>query len=157
MVFNKFGMPTIDDPSLWYPPPSSLHASQCLIPSASVANTVVTAIKHLPSEPTIIATSSTGILSTADKLPLLLKPLYKLLLAKAHVDKINMENAITDNTQKWMLVRGALYTDGKRRGRYRTGEGEVGYTISRRDVADFIVREGLNGETWIGKRPVVVY
>lgn len=125
--------------------------------SGVVANTVVNAIKSLKSQPVVIATSSTGILSTANKLPLLLKPLYKTLLAEAHVDKINMENAIADDLSKWVLVRGALYTNGKRKGEYRTGEMEVGYTISRRDVADFIVRECLNGEKWIGKRPVVVY
>jgi hypothetical protein len=68
-----------------------------------------------------------------------------------------MENTIADNMQKWVLVRGALYTDGKKRGGYRVGEMEVGYTISRRDVADFIVKECLDGEKWIGKRPVVVY
>jgi|SRR5579859_4009867 len=128
-----------------------------LIGSGAVANTVVNAVKSLPSQPVIIATSSTGILSTANKLPFLLKPFYKLLLAEPHVDKINMENAIADNTQKWVLVRGALYTNGKKKGVYRTGEMEVGYTISRRDIADFIVRECLNGEKWIGKRPVVVY
>lgn len=126
--------------------------------SGTVAQIVVNAVKSLiTSQPIIIATSSTGILSTADKLPLLLKPLYKLLLAQAHVDKINMETTIADNTPKWVLVRGALYTNGKKKEKYRTGEMEVGYTISRRDVADFIVKECLNGEKWIGKRPVVVY
>jgi hypothetical protein len=82
------------------------------------------------------------------------------MLHKPHVDKINMENAITEGYApgKWILIRGALYTDGKKTGKYRTGETEVGYTISRKDVADFIVRECINGEgKWLGKRPVLVY
>lgn len=71
-----------------------------------------------------------------------------------------MENAITEGyaPEKWILIRGALYTDGKKTGKYRTGETEVGYTISRKDVADFIVKECINGDgKWLGKRPVLVY
>jgi hypothetical protein len=147
-------MPKVEDSKLWYVDP---HLTSILTGSGDVANTVVASVKSLEVQPVVIATSSTGILFTANKLPLLLKPLYKVLLAQAHVDKINMENAIAENLQKWVLVRGALYTNGKKRGEYRTGEMEVGYTISRRDVADFIVRQCLNGEKWIGKRPVIVY
>ena len=70
-----------------------------------------------------------------------------------------MENAITEGyvPGKWVIIRGALYTDGPKTGVYRTGETEVGYTIRRTDVADFIVRECINGEKWLGKRPVIVY
>ena len=108
----------------------------------------------------IIALSSTGILSTRDLLPLPLKPLYRTLLHKPHVDKIEMENTIVEGyvPEKWILIRGALYTDGARTGVYRAGEEEVGYTIRRTDVADFIVSQCINGEgKWLGKRPVVVY
>jgi hypothetical protein len=114
----------------------------------------------MPTQPVIIALSSTGILSTRDLLPFALKPLYRYLLYKPHEDKIVMENAISTeyDAGKWILVRGALYTDGKRTGKYRVGETEVGYTISRRDVADFIVRECVDGDgKWLGKRPVLVY
>jgi hypothetical protein len=120
----------------------------------------VESVRELPKQPVIIATSSTGIGSTSNLLPLLLKPLYKTVLHKPHVDKIEMENAIAEGygPGKWILVRGALYTDGQRTGKYRVGEREVGYTISRRDVADFIVKECIDGEVkWLGKRPVVVY
>jgi hypothetical protein len=129
-----------------------------LMGSETVAKVVVEEANKLASPPIIIATSSTGILSTADKLPLLLKPLYKLLLHKAHVDKINMEQTIAEKYKgKWVLIRGALYTDGEKKGKYRVGESEIGYTISRKDVADFIVRECLGSGKWLGKRPVVVY
>jgi len=89
-----------------------------------------------------------------------LKPLYRTILHGPHVDKINMENAIADgyHSGKWILVRGAIYTNGKKTGKYRVGETKVGYTISRRDVADFVVKECIDGEAkWLGKRPVVVY
>jgi NAD(P)H-binding len=131
-----------------------------LIPSGSVAQAVVSVSKPLTQQPVIIALSSTGILSTKDLLPMPLKPLYRGLLHKPHVDKIEMENAIADEyiPEKWILVRGALYTDGARTGVYRVGETEVGYTIRRSDVADFIVNQCIDGDgKWLGKRPVVVY
>ena len=138
----------------------TLHGLDWTNGSGTVAKVVVESVRGLPSPPVIIATSSTGILSTSNQLPLLFKPFYKTLLHKPHIDKINMENAIAEGyvPDKWILIRGALYTDGQRTGKYRVGESEVGYTISRRDVADFIVKECITSEDkWLGKRPVVVY
>ena len=128
--------------------------------SGTVAQTLVTALAAIKNPPIIVAISSTGILSTKDLLPLPLKPLYRTILRKPHVDKINMENAIAEGyvPGKWVLIRGALFTDGEKKGTYRIGETEVGYTISRKDVADFIVRECINGDgKWLGRRPVLVY
>jgi hypothetical protein len=74
------------------------------------------------------------------------------------MDKIELENTISQECDKWVIIRGALYTDGKRTGKYRVGETEVGYTIRRIDVADFIVTQCIQGDgEWVGKRPVVVY
>ena len=111
--------------------------------SGTVAQTLVSTLTNVSNPPTVIGLSSTGILSTKHLLPLPLKPLYRTLFHKPHVDKIQMENAITEGyvPGKWVIIRGALYTDGPKTGVYRTGETEVGYTIRRTDVADFIVRE----------------
>jgi NAD(P)H-binding len=125
-----------------------------------VAQLVVKVARELPSPPIIVALSSTGILSTRDLLPFGVKFLYHTLLQIPHIDKINMENAIADGYEsgKWVLVRGAWYTNGEKTGTYRVGETEMGYTISRRDVADFVVTQCIDGEgQWLGKRPVVVY
>ena len=70
-----------------------------------------------------------------------------------------MENVISReySPDKWILVRPALYLDGEATGKYRAGETEKGYTIRRADVADFIVKQCIEGEgKWLGKRPVVV-
>ena len=86
--------------------------------------------------------------------------MYRGILHKPHLDKIMMENVISQEYEpgKWILVRGALYMGDKRTGKYRVGENEKGYTISRKDLADFIVRECIEGDgKWLGKRPVVVY
>ena len=127
--------------------------------SGTVAKTLVTSLATVKNPPVIVAISSTGILSTKNLLPLPLKPLYKLLHIP-HEDKIVMENVISQEyvPGKWTLVRAALLKDGERTGKYRVGETEVGYTIRRKDVADFIVRECIEGDgKWLGKRPVVVY
>ena len=79
---------------------------------------------------------------------------------KPHVDKIEMENAIAGGYEsgRWILLRPALFMDGEKKGVYRVGETEVGYSIRRADVADFIVKECINGDgKWLGKRPVLVY
>ena len=127
--------------------------------SGTVAKSLVASLNETSRTPIIAAVSSTGILSTHDLLPLVLKPLYRGLLKQPHQDKIDMENTISnDYAGKWVIVRGALFKDGKRTGTYRVGETEVGYTIRRTDVADFIVRGVIDGEgEWLGKRPVVVY
>jgi NAD(P)H-binding len=128
--------------------------------SGTVAETVIATIHKLQISPIVIAISSTGILSTRDLLPLPLKPMYKTVLHNPHKDKIVMENVISEGCEplKWIIVRGALFTDAERTGKYRTGETEIGYTIGRKDVADFIVRQCIDGEgKWLGKRPVVVY
>lgn len=136
---------------------SSNNDSNC---SGTVAKTLVASLRKIQTPPIIIAISSTGILSTKDLLPLPLKPLYRSLLHKPHVDKIEMENVIAETYKpaKWILLRPALFKDGAKTGIYRVGETEVGYSIRRRDVADFIVRECIDGDgKWLGKRPVLVY
>jgi hypothetical protein len=131
-----------------------------LINSGTVAKSLVNALRQLPNPPVVVAVSSTGLLSTRDLLPLALKPLYRTLLREAHADKIAMENVISQEyaPEKWIIVRGALYKDGEAKGKYRVGETEVGYTIRRKDVADFIAKECIDGTgKWLGKRPVIVY
>ena len=126
----------------------------------TVAKIVVAATRKMSNPPVLIAVSSTGILSTRDLLPLPLKPLYRTILHNAHKDKIIMENVISEQygDGKWIIIRGALYKDGKGKGKYRAGETEIGYTIRREDVAHFIVNQCIDGDNkWLGKRPVVVY
>ena len=136
-------------------------SSNCwLTNSGDAAKTLVPILKNMKTPPVLVAVSSTGILSTRDVLPLPLKPLYRSILHKPHEDKIDMENVISQeyDSERWILVRPALYTDGAVTGKYQVGETVKGYTISRKDVADFIVKQCIDGEgKWLGKRPVVVY
>ncbi len=125
------------------------------------------------------------------KLPLLLKPLYALVIRAPHEDKLGMERVIyhaagwtwpADEAEPsahillpgWekrlpgapgylksvLIVQPALYTDGV--GKADTAGGKKvyraedrdfsAYTISRRDVAHFIVEDALaNWNKWEGK------
>jgi len=144
LVFKKFIIPANSDPTL----------------CGTIGKAVVAALKETSCTPVVVAISSTGVLSTKDLLPLALKPLYRGLLKAPLQDKIEMENAITQGYEagRWTILRPALLTEGKRTGKYRAGETEVGYTIRRTDVADFIVEQCIEGEgKWLGKRPVLVY
>jgi hypothetical protein len=56
-----------------------------------------------------------------------------------------------------MIVRVALLTDGKEKGVYKVGAGEVeGWTVSRRDVAHFIVDAVTNRWEQYGGRQVSI-
>lgn len=72
--------------------------------------------------------------------PLLLKTIYE--------DKDREEQLIRESDVNWLIVRPAGLTNGPRTGRYRTLVDLTGITakrISRRDVADFILKS-LNGK-----------
>lgn len=62
-----------------------------------------------------------------------------------------------------MILRPALLTSGRCKGEYRVGEeqnmkGHNGYSVSREDVAHFIVEQALvNWDKWAGKRVCIAY
>jgi putative NADH-flavin reductase len=63
-------------------------------------------------------------------------------------DAREMENVFQKSGLDWTIVRPPRLTDKPRTGRYRVLEGHLprfGFTISRADVADFMVKAGENG------------
>ncbi|KAJ7902172.1 hypothetical protein B0H14DRAFT_2670236 [Mycena olivaceomarginata] len=179
VIFSVGTYPTFSVTKGFVQTPANL-VTQCLL-------NVLCTIPEYPDapQPKIIVISSTGLTPSAhDALPCLLKPLYGVVLAAPHKDKIGMERAIAHCAgwtwdpkadgevaedilgEGWMerkglpaagslksmlVVRPALLTDGKcvadelvTKGKakpaYRVGEQELGgYTISRKDVAHFVV------------------
>jgi putative NADH-flavin reductase len=62
-------------------------------------------------------------------------------------DATEMESFIQQSGLDWTLVRPPRLTDGRRRNRYRVREGHLpsfGFTISRADVAAFMIRTAEN-------------
>ncbi|KAK3898129.1 oxidoreductase AflX [Staphylotrichum tortipilum] len=125
-------------------------------------------------KPLLVAVSSTGISDAGRDLPLLMVPLYKVLLGTAHKDKKAMENLAIKGGEEglvdWTLIRGSLYTDGPAtEGNVREGmedvvngvvESEaVGYTISREDVGKWVFENLVKGDggKWFGKAATLTY
>ncbi|KZP01002.1 hypothetical protein CALVIDRAFT_560289 [Calocera viscosa TUFC12733] len=131
----------------------------------------------------LIAVSSMGIGAKYYDLPLLLRPLYGIVLHGPHVDKEALEYLVlkaskfptppapdasaipaeaasvpSDWLDEVVLVRPALLTDGAEFGKLRKAVTVPGaYTVSRRDTGKFIVDECLKGsDQWVGEQGVVI-
>lgn len=82
-----------------------------------------------------------------------------LLLKTIYADKDREEEIIFDSGVDWIIARPAGLTNGKRTGVYRVVNDLNGVTakrISRKDVADFILKQ-LQNPTQIGKTPLLTY
>lgn len=82
-----------------------------------------------------------------------------LVLGRIYADKNREERIIKEGVRRWIIVRPGLLTNGPRTGRYRVLvdlQGVRGGTISRADVADFILSQAKS-PTYLGKAPVLVY
>lgn len=82
-----------------------------------------------------------------------------LLLKTIYADKDREEEIIKKSSIDWMIVRPAGLTNGPRTGTYRVLNDLAGVTakrISRKDVADFILRELAKPENF-RKTPLITY
>jgi putative NADH-flavin reductase len=80
----------------------------------------------------------------------LLSPLIKVALRKPYADLALMEDLVRESDLDWTIVRPPRLTDKPRTGTYRTALGQNlrrGLTISRADVADFMLRTIAKPET----------
>ncbi|KAK0623762.1 hypothetical protein B0T14DRAFT_565086 [Immersiella caudata] len=121
--------------------------------------------------PNIVVVSTTGITKTGIRdVPLLMVPLYHLLLKQPHKDKEALERRVAESGDRFTIVRPSLLTDGgENAAGVRVGvedvvKGEVeskavGYTISREDTGKWIFEEVVQGEEgrWDGKAVTVSY
>jgi uncharacterized protein YbjT (DUF2867 family) len=82
-----------------------------------------------------------------------------LMLRKVYEDKDRQEDAIRSSALDWTIVRPTVLNDKPARGRVRalTDLSDVhGGTISRADVADFVVQQ-LKANTWLRKAPLITW
>jgi len=119
--------------------------------------------------PRIAAVSTTGIPDSGVRdVPLLLAPLYHVLLKEPHKDKKAMEGALKGSATRWTIVRASLLTDGKDGGKVRVGvedpvkgtleSSAVGYTISRADVGKWIFENVVEGgDEFVAKAVTLTY
>ena len=83
---------------------------------------------------------------------------FPLLLKRVYDDKDAQERIIKSSALEWTIVRPGLLTNSSATGQYRvltaSNEWQFG-TISRADVADFIVRQ-IDDRALIGATPLII-
>ncbi|KAK3681123.1 hypothetical protein B0T22DRAFT_474036 [Podospora appendiculata] len=120
--------------------------------------------------PRLVVISSTGISDAGRDIPLLMVPLYHVMLKTPHKDKKALEKAVMGSAEEWTIVRPSFFTDGPESPKgVRVGVEDpvagtveskaVGYTISREDVGKWIfenvVEERPGDARWV-KRAVSI-
>lgn len=84
--------------------------------------------------------------------------LFPLILQRIYDDKSAQEEIIRSSGLDWTVVRPGILTDGPATGRYRVltdAKTWQGGFISRRDVADFLIRQ-ITDDTSIGSTPLLI-
>ncbi|KAF6220504.1 hypothetical protein HO133_002937 [Letharia lupina] len=146
-------------------PPTGPEITVC----TTTANNILSALPTLPptasgTKPLFVALSTTGVSDGPRDVPLLFAPLYHWFLANPHRDKRNMERAIGEQTDNFVIVRPSLLTNGKAQGgrKIRVGtEGEpvVGYVISREDVGLWMFENLVQGDgaRYVGQKVIITH
>jgi putative NADH-flavin reductase len=84
---------------------------------------------------------------------------FRFFFGRAYDDKDVQERLIKDSALNWTIARPGVLTNGSRTGRYKVlkepSEWRNG-TISRADVADFLVQQ-IEDQAYLRKTPVLVY
>ncbi len=147
--------------------------SQMTICANAVKN-ILSALRTLrpTKKPLFVAISSTGITTTGPRdVPLLMAPLYYVMLANPHKDKKNMEDAIIEHAEStesaisgYVLIRPTLLTNGNAQGGQKVKVGtdakpEIGYTIRRNDVGRWMFENLLqsDGSKYSGQKLSFTY
>lgn len=86
--------------------------------------------------------------------------MFGLLLRTAYADHQLQEKFIKKSSLHWTIVRPAAFTDGDSTGEYRHGfsssEKNLSLTISRADVADFMLKQ-LGNDQYLQQAPGLSY
>ncbi|KAI8325842.1 NAD(P)-binding protein [Martensiomyces pterosporus] len=106
--------------------------------------------------PRFVMISSTGVGGSYD-VPYLLRPMYAVVLKKPHAYKKVAEEAIKQSGVPYTIVRPTLLTSGKLTKKYRADYGTTGYTISRNDVAHFVLKQTVLEDKWHNASPSLAY
>ncbi|MBB4284513.1 NAD(P)-dependent oxidoreductase [Roseospira goensis] len=107
--------------------------------------------------PRLICVTGFGAGDSRDRGGCLHRLAFAVFLKRAYDDKDIQEQLIRDSDREWVIARPGILTDGRRTGRYRVMvEPETWRlgTISRADVADFLVRQ-IDQDRYIGTTPAL--
>ncbi|MEM7029757.1 MAG: SDR family oxidoreductase [Chloroflexota bacterium] len=108
----------------------------------------------------LISLSTLGTGNSWHIIPLKYKILFSTILRKAFVSHEHQETTIKQSKLDWTIVRPGAFEDSDQTGEYRHGfpltDKTIKATISRADVADFMLKQ-LNDDTYLRQSPGLSY
>lgn len=118
--------------------------------------------------PHIIMFSTTGMSKFGRDIPLLMVPMYHVLLKVPHEDKRKAEDKLAESGEQFTIVRASLLTDGESDNVIRVGIEDpkngielltLGYTISRQDAGRWTAENLVHkiDEKYLNKTLTVTY
>ena len=121
--------------------------------------TLLKAMGKMTAKPLLIAVTGFGAGESKGHSGFLLNVfLFGILLKTGYADKTKQEELIKNSETDWIIARPAVLTDGDLTGNYRIIDGvdTMPSKISRKDVADFIVKQ-IDQPDQLHKTPLLTY
>jgi putative NADH-flavin reductase len=106
----------------------------------------------------LICVTGFGAGDSREHMSLLLRLPFELLLGRVYADKAVQEAMIRRSALSWVIARPGILTNGPRTGRYKILDEPAEWrngTISRADVADFLVKQ-IQDNAYLGKTPALI-
>jgi putative NADH-flavin reductase len=106
----------------------------------------------------LICVTGFGAGDSREHMSLLQRLPFELLLGRVYADKAVQEMMIRRSALSWVIARPGILTSGPRTGRYKILDRPAGWhngTISRADVADFLVKQ-IEDDAYLGMTPALI-
>lgn len=106
----------------------------------------------------LICVTGFGAGDSREHMSLLQRLPFELLLGRVYEDKAVQEMMIRSSALSWVIARPGILTSGPRTGRYKILDKPADWrngTISRADVADFLVKQ-VEDDAYLGKTPALI-
>ena len=106
----------------------------------------------------LICVTGFGAGDSREHMSLLQRLPFELLLGRVYEDKEAQEMMIRHSALSWVIARPGILTSGPRTGRYKILDTPADWrngTISRSDVADFLVKQ-VEDDAYLGKTPALI-
>jgi len=106
----------------------------------------------------LICVTGFGSGDSREHMPALLRLPFELVLGRVYDDKAVQEMMIRRSALSWVIARPGVLTNGPRTGRYKSLDKPADWrsgTISRADVADFLVKH-VEDDAYLGKTPALI-
>ncbi len=106
----------------------------------------------------LISVTGFGAGDSREHMSLLQRMPFELLLGRVYADKAVQEMMIRRSALSWVIARPGILTSGPRTGRYKILDKPADWrngTISRADVADFLVKQ-IEDDAYLGKTPALI-